>query len=84
MGEMASDSTTEMTGTNRALNVARQNGRRPGQLLRKEKLPEEISFPLLTSPANGHPLSQATLPESTMGKLAYRHDARAHLMQVPQ
>jgi hypothetical protein len=46
-----------MTGRNRALNAARNNGRkRPRQLLRKEKLADGNPFLHLTAHANGRPL----------------------------
>ena len=53
---VASESTTEMTETNHALNAARYNGPRQRQLLENRKLPEGNPFSLLTAHANGRPL----------------------------
>jgi hypothetical protein len=44
---------TEMTGTNRTLDAARNGQERQRQLLRNEMLAAENLFSLLTSHANG-------------------------------
>jgi hypothetical protein len=44
-----------MTGPNRTLDAARNGPEKQRQLLRKEKLPDENHFLLLTAHANGRP-----------------------------
>jgi hypothetical protein len=52
----ASESTTEMTGTNCTLDAARNGPERSRQLLGKEKLADGNLFILLTAHVNGRPL----------------------------
>jgi hypothetical protein len=49
----ASESTTEMTGTNYTLDAARNGPEKPRQLLRKERLADGNLFSCLTAHANG-------------------------------
>ena len=52
-GRSASESTTEMTGTNYILDAARNGPEKQRQLLRKERLADGNLFFLLTAHANG-------------------------------
>jgi hypothetical protein len=55
-GRSASESTTEMTGTNYILDAARNGPKKQRQLLRKERLADGDPFSLLTAHANGRPV----------------------------
>ena len=52
-GKSASESTTEMTGTNYTLDAARNGPEKQRQLLREERLADGNRFSLLTARANG-------------------------------
>jgi hypothetical protein len=52
-GGLDPETTTEMTGTNRTLDAARNGPEKQRQLLRKEMLAAENLFSLLTAHANG-------------------------------
>src|SRR3972149_117446 len=58
-GGTASESTTEMTGTNYTWDAARHGPKRQRQLLGKEKLAAGDPFSFLTAHANGRPLYRA-------------------------
>ena len=53
VGRRASESTTEMTGTNYTLDAARNGPEKQRQLLREERLADGNHFSLLTARANG-------------------------------